>query len=419
MVNNFRVFQPKKSADGSSFIPEGTPFPWTGLFEPVVAYQTLVETLYHMRNLTHRYPDWMSAYEQAKKFFHQHGHLRVPRGTHAEADGIPFLLDVWVNDMRNAYHRENFGRLKQDAILLLEEIGMEWEYDPDWEEIYEMACLFYREFHHLHITRKNCPPGYALDRWLIRMRRRYYGKIKPALTEEQIEKLNALGVVWDSYHDLSWERSYLEAKAYYERFGDLLVPAKYISESGFPLGVWISRMRTAKANQRESILNAERIRKLEEIGMTWDALSEQWERNYLEAAAYYREHGNLLVPGTYTTETGLKLGNWISHLRVSRKQGKLTEEQIARLNIIGMAWDADEERWRIGYEAALQYSREHGNLKVPATYETPEGYTLGLWINLKRRQYKKGTLTERQILDLEKLGMRWRIRSFALENAAR
>ena len=143
--------------------------------------------------------------------------------------------------------------------------------------------------------------------------------------------------------------------------------------------------------------------------MSWDALSDQWERNYLEAAAYYREHGNLLVPARYVTPSGMKLDSWVSHMRRNRRGGKdsLTKEQIERLNLIGMAWDADEERWRIGYEAALTYSRMKGNLDVPFAYETSDGYRLGLWIQLKRRQYNKGTLSEQQIHDLEKIGMRW------------
>ena len=33
---------------------------------------------------------------------------------------------------------------------------------------------------------------------------------------------------------------------------------------------------------------------------------------------YYQIHGNLLVPGTYETETGCKLGNWIAHQRMAK-----------------------------------------------------------------------------------------------------
>lgn len=133
---------------------------------------------------------------------------------------------------------------------------------------------------------------------------------------------------------------------------------------------------------------------------------------YLAAADYYREHGHLIVPKSYISPDGIKLGYWIAHLRVNRSgkgRGKLTDEQIARLDRIGMAWDADEGRWQIGYAGALQYSREHGNLNVPISYKTKDGYRLGLWISLKRRQYKKGTLTAQQIADLERIGMRWEV----------
>lgn len=290
---------------------------------------------------------------------------------------------------------------------------LERRLNASWELMYKEAKKYYREHGDLMIPAKyKTETALSLGNWLNVQRKIYNGKAEGVLTDEQVAQLNALGIVWDSYLDLSWERNYLEAKAYYEQFGDLLVPVKYVTESGVPLGIWLMRMRQARANQRSGVLTEERVRRLDEIGMSWDMLSDQWERNYLEAAAYYREHGNLLVPGRYVSPGGIKLGNWIAHLRMAKNgKGKLriTQEQIERLEQIGMAWDADEERWRIGYEAARQYSREHGNLNVTSGYETKDGYRLGAWINLKRRQYKKGTLTERQISDLEKLGMRWEV----------
>ena len=252
--------------------------------------------------------------------------------------------------------------------------------------------------------------GLSLGLWLNTQRQIYKGKADGFLTDEQIARLNEIGIVWDNYRDLSWEKSYLEAKDYYNKFGDLLVPVKYVTESGFPLGVWIMTMRQARANQRSNTVTEERLHKLDEIGMVWDAFSEQWERNYLEAVEYYREHGNLLVPVRYISPNGIRLGSWIASQRMIRngkQSGKLTAEQIERLERIGMVWSADDERWRVGYEAALIYSRTYGNLNVPSDYETADGYRLGLWIKLKRQQYKRGTLSDQRIHDLERIGMRW------------
>lgn len=287
---------------------------------------------------------------------------------------------------------------------------LERQLNCSWDLMLAEAKKYYREHGDLMVPAKyKTETGLSLGNWLNVQRKIYSGKVNGFLTEEQIAQLDALGIVWDNYHDLVWEKSFLEAKAYYERFGDLLVPAKYVTETGFPLGMWVAMMRQYRANQRSAIVTEERIAKLNEIGMSWDVISDQWERNYLEAVDYYREHGNLIVTKNYITPNGIKLGYWIAHLRINRKQGKLTDDQISRLNRIGMAWDADEGRWRIGYEAALQYSREHGNLNVPAGYETKDGYRLGLWLNLKRRQYKKGTLAESQIQALEQLGIRWEV----------
>ena len=311
-----------------------------------------------------------------------------------------------------------YGNIVNESFFVIDETRdckrlfaeLERRLNCSWELMLAEAKKYYRKHGDLMVPAKyKTETGLSLGNWLNVQRKIYSGKANGFLTEEQIAQLDALGIVWDNYRNLTWEKSFLEAKAYYDRFGDLLVPSKYVTETGFPLGVWIAMMRQYRANQRTSIVTEERIQRLNGIGMSWDVISDQWERNYLEAVGYYREHGNLIVTKNYVTPNGIKLGYWIAHLRSNRKRGKLTDDQICRLNQIGMAWDADEERWRIGYEAALQYSREHGNLNVPSSYETKDGYRLGLWINLKRRQYKKGSLTEEQIRNLERIGMHWEV----------
>lgn len=66
----------------------------------------------------------------------------------------------------------------------------------------------------------------------------------------------------------SWDLMYAEAKKYFERFGDLRVPVKYVTETGFPLGIWIFMMRQARADQRFSIVTEERIQRLRESSLS-------------------------------------------------------------------------------------------------------------------------------------------------------
>ena len=193
------------------------------------------------------------------------------------------------------------------------------------------------------------------------------------------------------------------------------MPNSYVTDNGLKLGIWIQRMRSAKTDERLGVLTREKQERLEKIGMVWSAVSAQWEENYTEAVHYYNEHGNLDIPSKYITESGVKLGNWIVHLRQKRAGTDsgmpLTDEQIARLDRIGMIWNTDQYRFDVGFEHAERYYRKNGNLKVPATYICEDdGYSLGLWINLKRRQYKKGTLSAENIRRLEKLDIVWSAR---------
>lgn len=66
--------------------------------------------------------------------------------------------------------------------------------------------------------------------------------------------------------------------------------------------------------------------------------------------------------------------------------------------------------WETMYSHARAYFREHGNLEVPTHYKTPEGYSLGSWLQTQRRIRAgkiTGLLDEDRIAMLDELGMRW------------
>ena len=66
--------------------------------------------------------------------------------------------------------------------------------------------------------------------------------------------------------------------------------------------------------------------------------------------------------------------------------------------------------WDLMYGLARQYFELNGNLEVTKRYVTPDGYTLGSWINTQRlvRAGKVGgKLTDKQVAQLDEIGMRW------------
>ena len=215
----------------------------------------------------------------------------------------------------------------------------------------------------------------------------------------------------------SWELMYRAAKQYFEEHGNLEVPKRYVTEEGMSLGQWLDTQRKVRAGKVKGILTESQVARLDELGMRWQAKSEQnWERHFAAAQEYYREHGNLLVNVRDGKYCGVELGKWLAQLRTYKKSGirgnYLTPERIEALENIGMVWDVPDYLWEQNYYAALQYYREHGNLDVPYYYVNSDGVKLGVWIaNIRFARRNEGSgraeLTEDQAARLDELGMIW------------
>lgn len=157
------------------------------------------------------------------------------------------------------------------------------------------------------------------------------------MTEEQLERLNAAGMIWDRAA-YQWERHYALAEAYYKSHGNLKAPRSYVAEDGTALGIWIENQRGAYAGKKKDAapLTVGQIQKLEKIGMEWGLRQErQWEEKYLQAKKYYNEHGNLRVPAAYVAENGAFLGRWVSRQREREKKQALSPRQKELLQGIG------------------------------------------------------------------------------------
>ena len=234
--------------------------------------------------------------------------------------------------------------------------------------------------------------------------------ISPIIYKQQIQRLDDIGMVWGNRREIAWQHGFEVAKKYHDTYGNLMVPGKYTDPDGYPLGQWIIKTRQQKLNGR---LKEERIAQLDEIGMVWNIFDAKWEKAYALAAAYYEENGNLNIPRSYVTAAGERLGQWVASQQWAYPKGKLTDEQVERLNRIGMYWgNRNDRQWNEGYQEAKRYFDAHGNLNVPAEYVSPNGYNLGNWV--KRQRYTRqnpekscAVLTEERIAKLDEIGMRW------------
>lgn len=287
-----------------------------------------------------------------------------------------------------------------------------------WEIQFAAAKAYYETHGNLDVPKKYITEeGLSLGMWLQTQRRVYSGTVSGKLTNAQIARLEAIGMTWDNRMELSWNRYFQTAKTYFETYGDLLVPARFLCPDGKNLGKWIVNQRQAK---KDGKLSRDQIEQLSSIGMVWNCADEKWETNYLEALRYFNREGNLLVPRKYITESGVRLGAWLGQMtRIYAEKQKgaapLSQEQIQRLEAIGMVWgDRNEGQWQKAYVQAKQYFEKHGNLNVPLDYTAPDGTKLGKWVSTQRanRKSKKdqgNRLTPQRIALLDELGMDWRL----------
>ena len=277
---------------------------------------------------------WDAYYAAAENYFKQHGDLLIER-KYVDSDGLHLGLWLWRQ-------RRNKKLLSPGQVERLERIGIEWENyaNAAWKKGYQHAEQFYRENGHLMPgSTYVCEDGYPLGSWIRRMRAQKSGGMALTnLTKKRVRELEKIGMVWNVC-DEGWMNGYRQAKAYFEEHGDLNVPVRYKTETGFALGNWLSNQREAKEGEsRSKKLTEEQIRQLESIGMVWKrSRDERWNDFYSAACEYYNKNGNLEVPPQYKTPDGFCLGMWIYDQKRNFKKGKLlNQERYARLVKIGM-----------------------------------------------------------------------------------
>lgn len=217
---------------------------------------------------------WNEAWELAREYAQANGDLLVPDSLMIGG----FDLGKWIAYQRN---RRKSGKLPEDRVVRLEEIGMVWDvFDARWEMHYRQAKAYFEAHGHLDIPRTyKTEDGFLLGMWVVGQRKARLedGKGKP-LTQTQIDRLNAIGMVWDGTFDTQWQSAYAKAEEYYRQNGDLNIPYVYCTPDGYQLGKWLARQKSAKrAPGRHSncVMTAERITKLESIGVVWETVEQK------------------------------------------------------------------------------------------------------------------------------------------------
>lgn len=200
---------------------------------------------------------WIVRYEQARRFYEQYGHLRVPAQAPAPWSG----LDTWIRDVRAG----KYGVLTEQQRSSLNEIGMQWDPLGDLFDAGLDACRRFRErYGHLNVPSQYVDEeGFRTGSWVRARREDRRVRGMPA---DRVAALDELGMVWEGAFESRFRAGMEACRQYYESHGNLNVPSQYVNEDGYRLGKWVKR---ARALRREGKLTQQQILELDELGMKW------------------------------------------------------------------------------------------------------------------------------------------------------
>lgn len=286
-----------------------------------------------------------------------------------------------------------------------------------WNEYFEIIKMAKEEMGTINLPIKFEYDGVAIGRWLSRQRNR---KKKGLLSETKIKLLEDLDIEWDlnncvkKKYDEYWNRCFDLAKQYYFEHGNLLIPVSYTVED-VNLGVWLRGQREAYRGKNRRKITTEHIKQLESIGIVWDyndVIEDNWDSMYRVAEQYFEEYGDIHIAQGKKYKNH-ELGSWIHTQRRKRVKGLLAEEKIEKLDLLGIRWNPEKDRWEEYYQCAKQYYEQIGNLEISGSYVV-DGLHLGRWISVQRQAYNGRddcNLDENQIKRLEAIGMIWEAKS--------
>lgn len=362
LVNNYesarveesgqRVFNIEFSHHPSSGKGKNTPIPFYMSGVPT-QFEAILEKFDHLFTRAGR---WDFCYSILQEFYHEYGQYPHSRTCYR---GIKIgrwlseqILYIQHNSL-SAARKERLEMLPGWSTFLIERQPTRRTFDDYYKEL----LVYFEREGHIDIPQSYINPstGCKLGLYLTRLRNIRKKTDRGHLSQDQINRLNALGMKWvkreHPYRDFDY--CYQQLIKFYRREGHIKVPTRFIDpDTGCHLGNFINCVRQAKRGTGHDIVLTDRqIEMLNDLGMVWQVQASPlpFDTYYEELLRYYRREGHIRVPGNYIVpENGCKLGKFIQRMRAIRagtaSSGFITQEQIAKLDAMGMVWNASNSK---------------------------------------------------------------------------
>lgn len=205
------------------------------------------------------------------------------------------------------------------------------------------------------------------------------------------DKINT--VLWTKTD--SFMVKYLELKKWIELNNRL--PSKHSeNEEEKRLGIWIGTLREGKKKGR---LDEHKIKIIETIP-NWFWYQDVFYNRYNDLEEWIKIN-NRIPSSTSKDEIERRLGVWCRERRQDKKEGKLDDDKIKKLdNLTFWFWEKDISE--NNYNELKEWIKN--NKRIPSQTSKDEiEKRLGLWCSKQRQNKKKGKLDENKIKKLENI----------------
>eukprot|EP01118_Nematostelium_gracile_P010900 TRINITY_DN3823_c0_g1_i1.p1 TRINITY_DN3823_c0_g1~~TRINITY_DN3823_c0_g1_i1.p1 ORF type:complete len:470 (-),score=124.12 TRINITY_DN3823_c0_g1_i1:52-1416(-) len=187
---------------------------------------------------------WQDNYQELVAFHKKHGHIRV---TSPE-------LAKWLKYQTDRHKK---GFLNDEKTHLLELLGVQWKVHSKWDDNFNLLKAYVQQ--NGQAPTRNEPLGY----WLKEQR----GKHRMhTLSNDQYQKLESLGIVWQS----NWDSFFAQLQRSAADETDIL-------NDNEPLHLWMGKQRKAK---HDGTLKREKIKMLDSIQFDWEMPKDSWNEQF-------------------------------------------------------------------------------------------------------------------------------------------
>lgn len=241
---------------------------------------------------------WEKHFKALERYKRENGHCKVPGKT----KHFGLSLGTWVSKVRSKK-----SELTESQKIRLDELGFSWDpHRESWEAGFEALKKFKEEHGHCKPKSGTIVNSIKMKSWIQIQRRN-----KESIGSTNIKRLNDLGFSWDPLEE-DWEVGFEALKKFIADNGHCRLGEKVVD--GIQLKNWAAVQRKNKKK-----MDPVNIKRLNDIGFSWDPKKENWDENLHFLKEYQREKGHL-SPLQTETFRDYPIGTLVAALRGTRKK---------------------------------------------------------------------------------------------------